>query len=362
MKKIFLLLGLTSLTFLPITSIALSSCYQESKQTEIRTINFDFNNFSNSFGISLYSNDDIITLLQDKNKDNKDFVDFINLIGIEISQNIKDYEKLSFYNFKNTNVESSEDVSSESKVNLEFFLDYNGIIYNIMIKNVYLFANSIFSPSYLVINNSEQYLNLSQDDLGWASNVLYSEITGSQWRVQINNYFLQQNPNAKNLIIPYFGYIFEKGTLDSQTNIYQLSYIVDPIYKEQISKLPNANEFVDIKINIKISPYAGKELKNSFTLEQNEIINFFNNATFEEISNMKDIQIYDVLKKYVLSFSNIQPLRDCVLVDSTTNNKSINNYNISINEYSNPRTIEISFSSITLPSYNYKFILNFSNQ
>lgn len=361
MKKIFLLLGLSSLAFLPTVSIALSSCSQENSQTEIKTINFDFNNFSNSFGISLYSNDDIITLLKDKNKDNKDFVEFIDLIGTEISQNIKDYERLNFYNFKNTNVESSEDLSNESKVNLEFFLDYNGITYNIVIKNIYLFANSIFLPSYLVINNG-QYSNLSQDDLGWASNVLYNQITGSQWRVQINNYFLQQNPNAKNLIIPDFGYIFEKGAFNSQTNIYQLSYIVDPIYKEQISKLPNANEFVDIKINIKISPYAGKELKNSFTLNQNEINDFFNNATFEEISNMKDIQIYDILQKYVLSLLNIQPLRDCILVDSTNNSKSINNYHININEYSNPRTIEISFSSITLPSYNYKFILNFSNQ
>lgn len=362
MKKIYLLLSLSSLSFLPITGITLSSCTNQSNVVEAKNLTFDFNEFSSSFAISLYSRDDLITLLKNKDSSNNDFVEFVSLLGNKISQNITDFEKITFYNFENTNTQPSDNLSNQSKVNLSFLFTYNGETYNVLIKNVYLFANSVFLPSYLVTNNSNEYSTLAQDDLGWASNYLYSEITGSQWRTQINDYFLQKNPNAKNLIIPNFGYIFDKGVLNQQGDIYQLIYIVDPIYKEQISKLPNTNEFVDIKINIKISPYAGKELKNSFTLEQNEINNFFNNATFAEISNMSDVQIYSALQKYVLNFPNIQPLRDCLLVDLATNKQTVNNYNIRINEYSDPKTIQISFSSITLPSYNYQFILNFSNQ
>ncbi len=362
MKKIFLWLSLSSLAFVPTIGTVLSSCAKQSNLVEMKTINFDLNNFSSSLGISSYSCDDIIALLKRKDFENKDFVEFISLLGDEISQKITNIELLSFFNFENSNTDPSENLSSQSKVNLNFLFSYDGTTYNVFIKNIYLFSNSVFLPSYLTIDNSGKYTSFDQDDLGWASNFLYSEITGTQWRTQINDYFLQQNPNAKNLIIPNFGYIFDKGLLNDQGNIYQLTYIIDPIYKEQISKLPNAVQFTDISLNIKISPYAGKELKNEFILYQNDINTFFNNATFEEISNMKDTQIYDYCEKYVRSLEKIQPLRDCLSINSSTNIKSINNYNLNINQYSNPKTIVVSFSSVTLPSYNYKFILNFGSQ
>ncbi|MDE7221798.1 MAG: hypothetical protein K2N40_00805 [Ureaplasma sp.] len=380
MKKIFLLLSLSFLSFLPVTSITLTSCSQTST-IEKQTITLDFQNLTNSSNLSTYSKDDLISLLKYKDPNNSDFIEFLNLLDLEnkinndssiddsaISFQTIDLSKLDFYNFNDANIEinsewtEDEKLANQSKVNISFNCSYNGNIYNIIIKNIYLFANSIFRPSYLFVGeNSSQYKTFSQEDLGSISNISYKDITGSQWKEQINNYFLQANPKSDNWIIPDFGYIYDKGVLKTN-NIYELHYIVNPIYKEQISKLANASQFGEIIINIQISPYAGKELKTSFVLETSDVKKFFNNATtFDEIINMQQIDIYNALNKYVSSLSTIQPLRDCLLSNSTNNTQVVNNYNMVTNEYSNPPTIVITFESITTPSYNYKFTLNFNN-
>ena len=73
---------------------------------------------------------------------------------------------LSFFNFENSNTDPSENLSSQSKVNLNFLFSYDGTTYNVFIKNIYLFSNSVFLPSYLTIDNSGKYTSFDQDDLG----------------------------------------------------------------------------------------------------------------------------------------------------------------------------------------------------
>ncbi|MDE5651600.1 MAG: hypothetical protein K2H80_00860, partial [Ureaplasma sp.] len=331
MKKIFLLLNLSSLVFVPVTSIALSSCSQTNNPIKKQTISIDLQEPTNSLNLSSYSKDDLITLLKNKDVNNSDFIDFLSLLENQMSNNLSnnvstildktmDVSKLDFYNFVDIGIKidpnwtEEQKLASQSKVNLNFDCSYNNNVYNIIVKNIYLFASSIFRPSYLfVAENSDQYLTFSQEELGSISNISYKDITSSQWKTQINDYFLQANPKAKNWIIPDFGYIF-KEDVEIGNNIYELHYVVNPIYKEQISKLPNASQFGDIVIKIQISPYAGKELQTSFILETNDIKKFFNNAsTFDDIINKSQEEIYQGLEKYVSSLTNIQPLRDCIV-------------------------------------------------
>lgn len=344
MKKVFWsVLSLSTLTIIPIIP-TLSSCVVNSKSiNEIRT-EINVLEDPNFVEIKKYTADDWIRFFNDNN------IDKINEIKSAIEKNIQLTDKQFLFNENSSIISITKQLNSDNITYTSLKIEINNINSKVvsLIKNIPIFSSAYFKPPIKTSYSFEQ-INLSS-----LENTPYQSINDAQWTNAFNEY------DKNTYVIPNNIYEVVSKELSSNGN-YIIKYSVVKDYLNQVQSLPNADQFKDITVTVKLSPYIGKELKLDFNLDEIEIKKAFGtNATWDSINALPDLTIYTKLSNYVDSLKTIQPIRDCKDINNPNNIVGFSKKgNIINNSIVNRLTINFETNQKNVKKYRYIFILEF---
>lgn len=342
-KKLFYWSILLSSSFIiPVSTLTLTSCTSKNnnEQMPIITIDATTNNF-----LFEKSANDWIRIINSNNNDS--FLLLQHLIEIYNTNN--ENNKIILNNdarFVDSKILfNNNDSKTTTTCLIQTIFENNQKKYEIDLKNIFYFANNIFTPPTIYT------YTFNQVDLSNISDRSYNSINNAEWTNAFNSY---TNSKIGKLIIPQFAYKITSKILDSNNPLlYTITYSVDPLYSYQISLLPNAVNFKDITIIVNLSPYINKKLQTEFSLNQADIdLAFGTNTTIDSINKLSPLQIYQKLSEYVkINLPDIQPIRDCLENSVPLGFQKIQNI-------TNSKQLEIQFESNNSSIIKYKYIFN----
>lgn len=342
MKKIFLsILGLCTITTPTLLSTSCVSISQQEKYIELvidTKINTEY------VELRKYTCDEWITFA-------KEFYDQNNNTQINTLFKIIQIHESSFIPNDTTEIlEVKKNYKSDypaTLANLELLIKSNEIIFNINIKNLFIFSSSNFIPPKK-FNYSFDQINLST-----IADKSYKNINDAEW----TNAFNATDKNS--FVIPKNIYVITNKEIINNKII--ITYKVDVAYIDQINLLPNKFEFKDITIEVTLSPFINKTPKYSFILNNIETQKAFgNNITIDIVNEMSELEIYNKLVKYVDMLEDIQPIKNCVDPNNPNKIFGFDKRKVIINNSINEKLlIKFKTSDTTQKTIEYKFELEF---
>lgn len=208
---------------------------------------------------------------------------------------------------------------------------------------------------------SYREIDLQQVNMPTIQNKDPQDISQTEWTTAINLASPNDSSNPQNLpYIPIYIYRISSIQLPEKGNdIVTITYSPNEQYKNLIESQTKHkwNEYCNIVVKITLSPYLNKNPQSDFELNTDETTKLFgSDITLDSIYQMNQIDVYNKLKSYVDSLSDVQPLRNCM--DSA--NKSVYSYKCTLGQIT--FTATISFSTNPNDSsdkqYQYVFVLH----
>lgn len=334
--KIF---GLITIASISLFAISLTACSSNKLATNIsnKIYSIQYKNLNSTIlskTVSEWQN-------EFENKNYTDFIDGINQIDDQYKNSnfiINEYTIGNIYTVK---------TESDSPIFINAIATFknNNEILEIYLNNLFIFPPSnIAHPNLELVENP---ITINQSSLPIIYNTDPTLVLSSQWMSCLNSVA----PSGTTYIPNSIYYLKSKKFISETT--YQIVYSINNQYLPMIDK----EKFPDIVFNIIVSENINKIFKNSFILNNDDVLKFFNSNNSETILKMSQIDIFNCLNNYVNSLGNIEQISNCI----DYSNNEIYNFLI-INEPIN-NSILIKFSSnpdnpnSTINFYSFKLYL-----